>query len=67
MPSKGICVYVTENSKSLNYVNVGDSVKLKCYTMDFSKPSEFLETEINHITKDDHERFKGFTSLDFQS
>ena len=67
MPSKGICVFVTEDSESLNYVKVGDSVNLKYYTMDCSKPSEFLETEMSHITKDEHERFKGFTSLDCQS
>ena len=56
MPSKGICVFVTEDSESLNYVKVGDSVNLKYYTMDCSKPSEFLETEISHITKDNYGR-----------
>ncbi|UCE34863.1 MAG: hypothetical protein JSV40_02805 [Deltaproteobacteria bacterium] len=32
MPSKGICVFVTEDSESLNYVKVGDSVNLKYFT-----------------------------------
>jgi hypothetical protein len=60
-------MFVTEDSESLNYVKVGDSVNLEYSTMYCSKPSEFLETEISHITKDEHERFKGFTSFDCQS
>jgi hypothetical protein len=32
MPSKGICMFVGEDSESLNYVKVDDSVNLKYFT-----------------------------------
>ena len=57
--SKGICVLVKDNSDLLNHVKVGDILNLKYYTTDSSKPIEFLNTEIKHITKDEQGRFKG--------
>ena len=57
--SKGICVLVKEDSDLLNHVKVGDILNLKYYTTDSSKPIEFLNTEIKHITKDEQGRFKG--------
>jgi hypothetical protein len=56
---KGICVLVKEDSELLNYLKVGDTLNLKYYTTDTSKPIEFLRTEIRHITKDEAGRFKG--------
>ena len=56
---KGICVLVKEDSDLLNHVKVGDILNLKYYTTDSSKPIEFLNTEIKHITKDEQGRFKG--------
>lgn len=53
---KGICVFVTKDSESLNYVKVGDSVNLKYCTMDSSQPIGFFETEISHIAKDNYGR-----------
>ena len=57
--TKGICVLVKEDSDLLNYVKVGDVVKLRYYPTDASRPSELLKTEIKHITKDEQGRFKG--------
>jgi hypothetical protein len=39
MPSTGICVFVTEDSGSLNYVKVGDSVKRRQETQAQLPPS----------------------------
>ena len=55
---KGICVLVKEDSDLLNHLKVGDILDLKYYTTDSSKPTEYLKTEIKHITKDDTGRFK---------
>ena len=51
--TKGICVLVKEGSDLLNYVKVGDVVKLRYYPTDASRPSELLKTEIKHITRDE--------------
>ena len=56
--TKGICVLVKEDSDLLNHLKVGDILDLKYYTTDSSKPTEYLKTEIKHITKDDTGRFK---------
>jgi hypothetical protein len=56
---KGMCVLVKEDSDLLNHLRVGDILDLKYYTTDASKPTEYLKTEIKHITKDDTGRFKG--------
>ena len=34
-------------------------VNMRYYTAEASKPTEYLKTEIKHITKDDEGRFKG--------
>jgi len=57
--TKGICVLVKEDSELLNYLKVGDTLNLKYYTTDASKPIEFLKTEIRHITKNETGHFKG--------
>jgi hypothetical protein len=57
--SKGISVLVEEDSYLFNHIKVGEILKLKYYRTDSSKPTEYLRTEIRHITKDDTGRFKG--------
>ena len=69
---KGMCVLVKEDSDLLNHLRVGDILDLKYYTTDSSKPTEYLKTEIKHITKDDTGRFKelylvGLSILENQS
>jgi hypothetical protein len=49
-------MFVTEDSESLNYVKVGDSVNLKYFTTDSSQHIGFFETEISHIAKDNYGR-----------
>jgi len=56
---KGMCVLVKEDSGLLKHLRVGDILDLKYYSTDSSKPTEYLKTEIKHITKDDTGRFKG--------
>ena len=57
--SKGICLLVKEGSDILKSIKVGDIVNMRYYTAEASKPTEYLKTEIKHITKDDEGRFKG--------
>jgi len=63
MSPKGICVLVKEDSDLLNHLKVGDILSLKYYSTDSSKPTEYLKTEIRHITKDDTGRFKEVYSV----
>jgi hypothetical protein len=57
--SKGICLLVKDGSEILKNIKVGDIVNMRYYTAEASKPTEYLKTEIKHITKDDVGRFKG--------
>jgi hypothetical protein len=57
--TKGMCLLVKEGSEILEKIKVGDVVEMRYYTAEASKPTEYLETEIKHITKDDKGRFKG--------
>jgi len=57
--TKGICVLVKEDSDLLHHVKVGDVLNLRYCPTDSSLPSELLETEIKHITRDEQGRFKG--------
>jgi hypothetical protein len=57
--SKGMCIVVREDSDTINHLTVGDILDMKYYPIDESSPAEYSKTEITHITKDDHGRFKG--------
>jgi hypothetical protein len=57
--SNYMCFLVKENSGLVPQLKVGDLLSLKCYYTDAYFPSEYLETEIQHITKKDEGRFKG--------
>ena len=57
--SKGLSVLVKEGSDLLKHLKVGQVLRLKYYTTDSSKPTQYLKTEIKHITKDKRTRFKG--------
>jgi hypothetical protein len=50
--SKGLCVVVREDSALLEHLNVGDVLDMKYYSADAAHPTEFLKTEVRHITKD---------------
>ena len=55
---KGICVLVKEDSSILGHLKVGDTWNMKYYRID-SELSEYMDTEIRHITKDETGRFEG--------
>ena len=55
---KGLCVVVREDSALLKHLKVGDVLDMKYYSMDASLPTEFLKTEVRHITND-YGPFKG--------
>ncbi len=59
MSSKGMCVLIKEDSVVLKHLKLGDIVDMKYYSSDSLSPTEHLQTEIRHITKDDEGRFKG--------
>ena len=59
MSSKGMCVLIKEDSVVLEHLKAGDIVDMKYYSSDSLSPTEHLQTEIRHITKDDEGRFKG--------
>lgn len=56
---RGMCLLVRDDSEILNDIAVGDILDMKYYTTDFSRPAQKLKTQIKHITKEDHGRFKG--------
>jgi hypothetical protein len=57
--SKGMCILVREDSRIMNFLSVGEIFDMKYYPVEGSSPAEYSKTEITHITKDDHGRFKG--------
>jgi hypothetical protein len=57
--SNYMCFLVKENSCLVPQLKVGDPLSLKCYYTDAYFPSEYLETEIQHITKKDEGRLRG--------
>ena len=57
--SKGMCVLIKEDSDVLKHLKAGDIVDMKYYTSDSLAPTEHLQTEIKHITKDEEGRFRG--------
>ena len=59
MPSMSMCVLVREDSAILPQLEVGHTLKMKYYSYDDICPTEYLATEIRHITKTEEGRFKG--------
>jgi len=58
--SKGISLLVREDSDILNYLKVGDRLNLKYHTTDSSRPIEYLNTAIKHISRHVKGRFRGY-------
>ena len=56
---ESMCVLVKEGSGLLERLEVGDILKMKYYATDSFYPTKDFETQISHITKEDHGRFKG--------
>jgi len=58
IPPTPMCLLVKEDSDVLRELKVGDTVKMKYYPADSAFPSDYLDTTIRHIGKNDQERFK---------
>ena len=63
MSSKGMCILVKEDSDLLDSLKVGKVLNMKYYSADSSEPTEYLKTEIRHITKHEEGRFQGHYSI----
>ena len=59
MSTKGMCVLIKDDSAVLKHLKEGDVMDMKYYSSDALSPTEHLQTEIRHITKDEEGRFKG--------
>jgi len=59
LSSKGACFLVKENSSLLNYIRVGESVKVKYYLEDRSESNSIHSAEIRHVTAVKDGRFNG--------
>ena len=57
--TKGMCIVVKEDSALIGHLQVGEILNMKYYPSDETGPVEHKETEITHITKNAHGRFKG--------
>jgi integration host factor subunit beta len=56
---RGICVLVKEGASVLKHMKVGDILDMKYYKSDSPEPSDYMRTEIRHITKEEQGRFRG--------
>jgi len=57
--NKGMCILVKEDSAVMNHIKVDDVIEMKYYPKESSASIEGLKTQIRHITKSEHGRFKG--------
>ncbi len=57
--TSGLCLLVRQDSDILPHLRVGETIQMKFYRDDASKPADFISTQIKHITKDDTGKFRG--------
>ncbi len=62
LSSKGACILFTDNSSLLNHLQIGQTLMVKFFFEDRSKPSETFQAEVKHITEVKDGRFKGYYS-----
>ncbi len=53
------CILVKEDSQILTQLKEGDTLNMKYYGCNSLCPTEYRETAIRHINKDDEGRFRG--------
>jgi len=56
---KGMCILLKKDSAAFDHIHVGDIIEMKYYPTESARPTEFFNTKIQHITKEDTGRFKG--------
>lgn len=59
MISMPMCILVKEGSEVLPQLRVGDTMDMKYYFANSNYRTDHLRTEIRHISKRDHGRFRG--------
>ena len=57
--TKGLCLVVRPESELLRHLKAGETIQMKFYREIASKPADFINTKIHHITKDDTGKFRG--------
>ncbi|MDM8525476.1 PilZ domain-containing protein [Desulfococcaceae bacterium HSG8] len=58
--SNGMCILIEEDSVILDYLTVGKIMRMKYYPSELLGQTEFIKTEIRHITRDNQGRLKGY-------
>jgi hypothetical protein len=53
------CFFVNKNSSVLKLLDIGSVMDMKYWTADKTKRVKYVRAEINNITKQNHEPFKG--------
>ena len=59
LSSSGMSILIKEDSAVLSHLKVGDTLEMKYYPVNMSRPPDSFKTEIKHITKDKLSKFKG--------
>lgn len=59
LAKSSMCVLVREGSDILGFLKVGDIIKMKYYRRDMFQSADLLDTEIQHISKEDQGRYRG--------
>jgi hypothetical protein len=54
----GICILVKEGSPILNHFQEGDMLDMRYYKPDDRYPTDYLKTEVRHITPSNNGKFK---------
>ena len=57
--TKGLCLLVRPDSDILGHLRVGNRIPMKFYRENASKPADFINTKIHHITQDETGKFRG--------
>ncbi|QTA85591.1 PilZ domain-containing protein [Desulfonema magnum] len=59
----GLCILIKEDSVILNYLKIGDVLRMKYYPIELLSQTDFIKTEIRHITKKKTGRFRGYLAV----
>jgi len=54
-----MCILMKEDSLVLEHIKSGDSILMRDQKEDERYPTEYMETQIRHITKDTSGKFEG--------
>ena len=63
LSSEGACILFNDNSSLINHLQIGQTLMIKYFFEDRSKPSETFQAEVKYITVVKEGRFKGHFSV----